>query len=300
MIDGKRVKITRMKQHVSQRALAEGITSQSTISKLENESVAPNPDVLAQIADRLNLSMSDIVMDNLKSADTLLKDTDLAIGKHEPKRANKYLNQINIDDIYTSHTKLHYLFLKNDINFLLTQDADEAIFNFTRLLDQADAFKSTDSIYTHLAHCQLAELYFSKGNFEATQYYLKLVPKKFSQVEISVNMHWIIYLKQHVAQTLFNLHQYSSSFDYAKQALSLAKKRDTLDLVDSLTFLISLNLSHMNNGWKNIQAEHYLMQAWALAEYTENRELQKKIYAVLNSNELTADFSIQAFAKGSL
>lgn len=47
--------------HLSQVELAEGITTQATISLVENQNRVPNADVLLAILDRLNLDMSQFV-----------------------------------------------------------------------------------------------------------------------------------------------------------------------------------------------------------------------------------------------
>ncbi|MEF3049146.1 helix-turn-helix domain-containing protein, partial [Pseudotabrizicola sp. L79] len=59
--DGKAIRAARKKMHLSQVELAEGITTQATISLVENQNRVPNADVLLAILDRLNLDMSQFV-----------------------------------------------------------------------------------------------------------------------------------------------------------------------------------------------------------------------------------------------
>lgn len=300
MIDAQKIKTRRKNLHVSQKALAAGITTQSTISKLENEGVAPRPDLLAKIAGRLNLKMSDLIIGASKSVEAQVDDADSALRNQQLELASKYLQRISINDLYAGHPQLHYLFLKSAINFLLTNDSDQGIFDFNRLLDRADKLGFSNSIYTSLAHSELATIYFAKNNPEAAKYYLQLIPQSFDLINISSNLYWILFLKHNVAKTWFDLHQYSLSLSCAQQALHLAQKHNTLILVDSLTFLISLNLSHLDNGWKNIEAKKYLLQAWALANYTNNLKIQTKVTEILSKTNTGTEFSIQDLVTGAL
>ena len=59
--DGKAIRTARKKMRLSQVELAEGITTQATISLVENQNRVPNADVLLAILDRLNLEISEFV-----------------------------------------------------------------------------------------------------------------------------------------------------------------------------------------------------------------------------------------------
>jgi len=59
--DGKAIRAARKQMHLSQVELAEGITTQATISLVENQNRVPNADVLLAILDRLNLEITEFV-----------------------------------------------------------------------------------------------------------------------------------------------------------------------------------------------------------------------------------------------
>jgi len=74
--DGKAIRAARKKMHLSQVELAEGITTQATISLVENQNRVPKADVLLAILDRLNLDMSEFV-----SGDFLTQKAKELLGK---------------------------------------------------------------------------------------------------------------------------------------------------------------------------------------------------------------------------
>ena len=74
--DGKAIRAARKKMHLSQVELAEGITTQATISLVENQNRVPNADVLLAILDRLNLDISEFV-----SGDFLTQKAKELLGK---------------------------------------------------------------------------------------------------------------------------------------------------------------------------------------------------------------------------
>lgn len=74
--DGKAIRTARKKMRLSQVELAEGITTQATISLVENQNRVPNADVLLAILDRLNLEISEFV-----SGDFLTQKAKELLGK---------------------------------------------------------------------------------------------------------------------------------------------------------------------------------------------------------------------------
>ena len=86
--DGKAIRAARKKMHLSQVELAEGITTQATISLVENQNRVPNADVLLAILDRLNLDISEFV-----SGDFLTQKAKELIGKVVLEMKNDALSE---------------------------------------------------------------------------------------------------------------------------------------------------------------------------------------------------------------
>lgn len=63
---GKLIKNHRKTLHISQKKLAEGITTQGTISALERNSTSPSSEILAKILDRLSLTLDEVLVGNDK------------------------------------------------------------------------------------------------------------------------------------------------------------------------------------------------------------------------------------------
>lgn len=106
----------RKKLKLSQTELCQGICTQSTLSKFENNGQVPSFKILKQLCERLDIDISDI-MDSSehKYIAHLLFEADFAFINFDYSKILNLLSQINPKiDLKRQEDKIHYHYLRVD------------------------------------------------------------------------------------------------------------------------------------------------------------------------------------------
>ena len=104
----------RKKLKLSQTELCQGICTQSTLSKFENNGQVPSFKILKQLCERLDIDISDI-MDSSehKYIAHLLFEADFAFINFDYSKILNLLSQINPKiDLKRQEDKIHYHYLR--------------------------------------------------------------------------------------------------------------------------------------------------------------------------------------------
>ena len=157
MIDGEKIKQARKRKKMSQKDLAEGITTQATISLLERNNIEPSGTVLGLILNKLDLQLDDVLInaDTNMNISNKLRQAEICCMKYEYQDAKQLLNEIK--DFVTEDFKTRYLFLETNTKMWLDSDFDSAVFGYNIIIQQ-----NKNDIYTALARFELGFVYANK------------------------------------------------------------------------------------------------------------------------------------------
>lgn len=113
----------RKKLGLSQTELCNGICTQSTLSKFENNGRIPSLKILNSLCDRLNINVADIMdVDSNKKTSHKLFEADFAVIQLDFPKVAQLLASINKDGLTRQEDILHYYYLRG----LLALNLDHA------------------------------------------------------------------------------------------------------------------------------------------------------------------------------
>ncbi|MYV06030.1 MULTISPECIES: helix-turn-helix domain-containing protein [Furfurilactobacillus] len=287
MINGSIMRDARKRQHLSQAGLAKGITTQATISKLENDSVAPNSEIMTKLVHRLHLSMDDIMIEDEQTPEQLLTQADQLTEVFDYQGTADLLNKIDRESFFTNEDKFHYSFLKINATMWLTHDFDTSIFDFNRILDEIT--DKRQSIYALLAVCQLGTAYLSKEQPKQAAYYFDQVASLLDGIDTEKYLYWTLFMLDNLTNFWSKQRQFDKSNSYGHQALALARDHQTVLFMETLNFTLGENIAY-TKGWDDKEARQYLIQGWSFAHFAGNQVALNIMSQLMREHHITGDW----------
>lgn len=184
MINIKKFVEIRKSLKLSQTELCEGICTQSTLSKFENNGRIPSFKILNKLCDRMNITLADIMIDNEEADVTkALFDADVAFITFDYVKINNILNKIKPDKIIKPRDRYHYEYLKGQLALKVEHDEMSALYYFNGILTSSNL--PADDIYRLLALNGCSEVYASQGENEKAEHYFDDILKYIMKVKIN-------------------------------------------------------------------------------------------------------------------
>ena len=157
---------------LSQKELSDGICTQATLSRFENNGQIPTVKILIQLCHRLNISLGELF------PEVGVKETDInrKLGKaefnfilREYEKAEEILDQIQVEALQEERQHWYYDYLKGYLIALQNGPTSDAFFYFNRIIAEAPA-EETD-ILTLLAYTGMGLLYENLNEREKAEYF---------------------------------------------------------------------------------------------------------------------------------
>ncbi|ALJ24385.1 XRE family transcriptional regulator [Lactobacillus gallinarum] len=184
MIDIKKFVQIRKKQKLSQTELCDGICTQSTLSKFENNCQVPSLKILNELCNRLHIEVGNIInRSNEQRIAQLLFDADFSFINYDYTKILNLLSEVNEDTLKRKTDQVHYQFLRGQ--YALKSDRNEmsALFYFNNILTTKDLPKN--DIYRLLALNGCSQIYAKQGETKKAEHYYSQVLKNIKDVEIN-------------------------------------------------------------------------------------------------------------------
>lgn len=271
MIDGNVIKTQRKKLHISQKDLADNITTQGTISALERNSTTPSSEILAKILDRLSLSLDDVLVANTKIQNQrFLNTADKQFMNYQFEDTLATLKKIKKTTV--TEQQAHFNFLKTTAAMWIKKDYDDAVFGYNQILQE-----STDkaNIYTILAICELGVTYEMKKELDKSSFYFKQLPALLTKINTDKNVFWYLMLLDNLSKYYSNTENYSSCLESLTTAIKFARKHNTPMFMDSFYFLYATTLRDQHDSWTQ-EALAYMIKAWSFADFLGDKLVLQK------------------------
>lgn len=264
--DGKAIRVARKKMHLSQVELAEGITTQATISLVENQNRVPNADVLLAILDRLNLDMSEFV-----SGDFLTQKAKELLGKVVLQMKHDALSEFADFEKALSQnapTVQAYYILKAANACYNEKNYDQVIAFANKAVDENTP--SLGDFYLFYAYRQMGTSYYFKGDIKTAQEKFEtafsLEPNLISARDME--FHGALKGRQYYAEFLVEINQLDKAADILLEALEALRKRVDLLWVPDLNELLAKVEQKRGNNSEAQKRIHYAH----VAAYLSNRK----------------------------
>jgi len=163
----------------SQSDLADGICTQATLSRFENNGQVPNLKILNKLCSRIDFPLSDLFPKvGVRHSDVVEKMNQaeffLITSKYE--KAHQLVSGIAIDAIEDSQLLLRYHYLNGFIMIFQHQPIMDILFTFDQVLLEDDHSDST--IFRLLAHTGIGMVYSREGDLGKAEFYFNKVLEK--------------------------------------------------------------------------------------------------------------------------
>lgn len=167
--------LARKTSGLSQNELAEGICTQATLSRFENNGHVPNLKILIQLCNRLNLPLGELFPKvGVKHTETIEKmnQAEFFLITSEFDQAAELLQTIDLKEIDDNSLILRYYYLRGFVMIFNNQPVMDILFSFDQILleEPTDelaifrllAYTGTGMVYAREGDSQKAEFYFNK------------------------------------------------------------------------------------------------------------------------------------------
>lgn len=289
MFLGKVILEQRKKMTLNQQQLANGICTQTVISRIENQNISPSVDVLVKICQRLNLTLNDVYSEFSKLPSNNLVNDKLTtlfelVQKTDFEEAAKLLPKIATSNL-TNPQKLELNFLKGQLE-LQKKEYDQAVFQFTFVLTSLNRQK--DSFWEVMTNIELAEVYLLKEQPEIAQHYFETASKVPFLTNLTM-LETIAYRKSQLKLAAFL--SANHELDTSNQVIFNNLKHSDNNMVvaqatDEFYYLAAINALAQAPNDRNL-VSHYLLSAIAFAEYNANDALLDKINQTMQKHQIT-------------
>ena len=241
---GTTIKDLRKKQHMTQKMLAEGICSQSVLSRIENGLEIPNVLVLQNICQRLNVSMDKLLY---------TQPTDI-------QRVSHLFHQIHIQFLQQNYASMLRLLENPMLTATLHLDTDFQVYYFylglcelhiKQSYDEAlSSFKkglfysyNKDNENISASEVQLMSMigrtYSEVGNYEQAQEYLVLSYEALDQLSIEVQQLELVMVFYHYSAFLLLKGELEQAMQVAKEGIAWTRDRRSDFYLEELFVLVS-------------------------------------------------------------
>lgn len=171
--------LARKASGLSQNELAEGICTQATLSRFENNGHVPNLKILIQLCNRLNLPLGDLFPKvGVKHTEIIEKmnQAEFFLITSEFDQAADLLQTIVVKEVDDNSLILRYRYLRGFVMIFKNQPVMDILFLFDQILLE----ETTDnlSIFRLLAYTGTGMVYAREGDRQKAEFYFNKVQEK--------------------------------------------------------------------------------------------------------------------------
>lgn len=278
----------RKKLGLSQKELSNGICTQATLSKFENNGKIPSLKILIQLCNRLDLSLDSIIGVSDNKSQQVIKqmnkaEFNLIIQEYEDSW--KIIKSIDPKDLADDRdAMMQYYYLKGYLNVLDDGDLFDAVFDFNRILSELDSRGET--IFTFLSFVGMGMVYAKQGDDQKSEYYFSKVFSNIYTMSIDdVNKIW------RYINIIFYCAIYYSERNDLETANALLKYGVKICAENHVTYYIAriyaqlaMNESRVNGNNKKVR--NFMNKALVFSEFNQNEKEIALIKRWVASNKL--------------
>ena len=245
----------RKKLGLSQTELCNGICTQSTLSKFENNGRIPSLKILNSLCDRLNINVADIM------------DVD-----SNKKTSHKlFLASINKEGLTRQEDILHYYYLRGLLALNLDHAETDALYYFNTILDAH--LSKQNKIYHLLALKGCSQVYDLQNDVDKARHYYDIILSSISNVQLEDEDSLLQFLS--ILCNGGEFYGRNQSNKLLEMGYDLCKKRHVIYFTARILFQLAQN-NIAENGSQQ-RTTQYLNDSAAFARLNNNHVLLEKI-----------------------
>lgn len=289
MIDTRKFVDRRKELGLSQVKLCQGICTQSTLSKFENNDQIPSVGILSQLCDRLGISIDSLengktnpVNPNRHAFDEVVQ----ALNTEKYPTALKLLEQISPDQLTNDDSRANYFGLRALALAMTNQPWAEVLVSSAKVLDQFDEGHERASSYlsyialgiclSRKAGTEGACFFYGKVSGELKRYLShslrNLSPMEYGLVQL---------LTLAMAEFANTRKKYKESDQWLSQLVTLCSDRNTTTCMPRAKLLAAKNA--IAQGQRSWQIRELLQDAIAFARLNHNSTVEVQAAALMKN-----------------
>lgn len=177
MIDIERFIEARKKLGLSQVELAQGICTQTTLSRFENEGKIPNLKIVIQLCKRLNLAIGELfpkIGIQNSQENEWMNQAEFLLITSEFAQAQQLISKITATHLVEPAVRLRYFYIKGFLAIFQEDSFSTVLFTFNQIL--MDEHLAQYPLFRLLAYAGLGRGYVQEAHLlEASTYYEKIL-----------------------------------------------------------------------------------------------------------------------------
>lgn len=264
---------------LSQNELSEGICTQTTLSRFENNGQVPSLKILIKLCEKLNLPISELFPKiGIKNTEIveLMDKVEFYFITSEYEQAQYLLEKITFDEKeLESESYLRYLYLKGFLMIFKQEQVTDILFTFDQIiLSQGN---KDDDILSLLAYTGIGMTYSQEKEYQKAEYYFdKVIGKIYAYPINKVEDTWrVLNILFHSGVFYAEIDELASSDALLEYAISICSENHVTYYLARSAFQLALNSIEKKKSESEIL--EYLYDTRAYAKINKNKVLLEKI-----------------------
>ena len=270
----------RKSKNLSQTQLSQGICTQATLSKFENEGRPPSIKILSQLCERLGISIGDIMIRSNETPIVMkLHEAGIACISSNFTKTYHLLASIEQDELSRNEDLTLFNLIIGVYALTCNQDQVKALFHFHAILNNSKI--SSNNIYYLLAMTGCAMTYEERRDYDsAKKYYAKLkdpiIKVEIASKERLFQVIWILYK----TGKFYGKHNNFKESNYLlRYAYQIGSQYNETFMMEKILYCLGLNMIAKSSKEVAVQ---YLNDARAFARFSHNQYILTKTRQMLN------------------
>jgi len=168
---------------LSQRKLCQGICTQATLSRFENNSHVPSLTILTQLCARLGMTVETLYQseaDTVSQVNIQLDEIEKSLMMEDYCQAFQKLSAIDSDQIESVIAKMRFYYLRGLMTALTNGNVLDISYDLSLIFNVLDVNQKT--IFTTLGFLGMGEMYARNHQLQRAQFYFDKVNDYLSQL----------------------------------------------------------------------------------------------------------------------
>ena len=257
---------TRKALGLSQKELSEGICTQATLSRFENNGQIPTVKILVQLCDRLNIGLGELFPEVSVEEDEInqkLIKAEFNLILQEYQESEQILATIDQSQLTDQTQSWSFDYLKGYLIALQKGSSADAVFYFNRMISEIP--KEQVEILGLLAYTGMGMVYENIGEIEKAEYFFNKAVSEVYQIPIQETHDvWrMLNILYYCGSFYANIKDYQTSDALLKHGIEIYSNHHVTYYLARLTFQLAKNAFAQNKAPQEIVERYYDTKAFA-------------------------------------
>ncbi|MBP2099036.1 helix-turn-helix domain-containing protein [Enterococcus rivorum] len=252
---GNKFREARKKQRLSQTALAAGICTQTTVSKIENRNRCESLDIFYSLCLKLGVAVNDYLAENKEQElERILDEVEVLCIGFKPELGYKMLSNYFVDvSQLPDSLAIKYFYYMGATRTLSMNGFKEALF----YLSQAEKLIQKNNIYNIMSTNAIGITYLLSESMEKAQPYFEKANQMLQEFPEDALPAIACGLYYNLAKYYSELKEYQKSIELCDAGIKLSRKEETNIYLDALLYEKAYNEFYLNGTAESYKTAYY-------------------------------------------